>query len=165
VGFKGSNWTRGELGHERPTKEEVAGDLAKEYKDDDRSLEELIERKKHLEEGLEEDRIRREAKKEVVDEVIEDLDQLPDTAKNLAERRSKNDGEREDINWKHAITRLKQKLEQGRRTLRRPGKDAEELKEIEGLIVGGKIVEEGKDADEVFSGKDSSDKTGRGENQ
>lgn len=147
MGYKGSNWTRGELGHESPTKEEVAGDLVKDYRDDNRSLKELQQKLSELKEQVSQEKTEIRVRREVAEDIIKDIKSLSDEAEKLA----RDNAYDKEQGYKHAINRLLHDI-QGRylRTPDIPNAKMKEISDLNSLIIGGKIVEEDADPEEVL---------------
>jgi chromosome segregation ATPase len=128
-----------------PSPEEVANDLVKDYEKDDRSLEELRERKEELDKEIEEIKMKQKGREELYDEITDEVKAAEKRADQVS-KVSKEDV-RQVLNWfnYHFI----QSHDPRRFNLYEHPK-VEEARELEGKIKGGELKETDKSIEEVF---------------
>lgn len=124
--FKDTNWTRGELGHTKPSREEARREIKKMLEEEDKTIQELKEEKKELEKQIRENRIREDEREKTVEKAVEMVEEEFD------KYCDSETVEGDQIGFlKH---RIKEGLDSVKPRKDKPGKSAIRLSKIEAML-------------------------------
>jgi len=119
-------------------------DMARDYKEDERNLGELREQLEEMKEQKRKDKIRHDAKKEMAENIIDDLEGM----KKEVERTVENQPVEEAEAWESMVRKYVMEMK-GYSRPRHPEPD-KDLRQLQTLVMVGKIVEENKEPEEVL---------------